>query len=187
MPVELRSCPILALSPEDLQKFQKTSPEEVAEFLASLNYGPSKRLVDSFYLSPDGDIGVGALLVRPDMCADHFGILRGVDSVEAIAQTAILHRHARGELTYIKPLFGGIRSMRFLNIATEGATLNMVVQNSEANEVGFASYGWVLRSRTVLVEGEIFGAVTDARKNLQGSLIRRARMLQEREQPLFQI
>lgn len=187
MPEVIRPCPILTLSPEELQQFQRTPPDEVAKFLATLNYGPSKILVDSFYLSPDKQTGVGVLQVREEMCADHFGILRAIDSVEAIAQTAILHRHARGELTNIKPLFGGIHDARFLNIATVGAVLNIVVQNSTAVEGGFASYGWVLRSRTVLTGGEIYGVVTDARKNLQGSLIKRANLLQGREHPLFGI
>lgn len=187
MPEANRPCPILTLSPEELQGFQRTSQDEVVAFLATLNYGPSKRLVDSFYLSPDKQIGVGVLQVTEEMCTDHFGILRAVDSVEAIAQTAILHRHARGELTDIKPLFGGIHDARFLNIATVGAVLNIVVQSSAAGEGEFVSYGWVLRSRTVLTEGEIYGAMTDARKNLQTSLIKRADQLQRREPPLFGI
>lgn len=186
MPEAIRPCPILTLSPEELQRFQRTHPDEVAEFLATLNYGPSKRLVDSFYLSPDKQTGVGVLQVREEMCSDHFGILRGVDSVEAIAQTAILHRYKRGELADIKPLFGGIHEAKFLGIATTGAVLNIVVQNSDATAKGeFGSYGWVLRSKTVLTEGEIFGVTTDTRKNLLDSLIRRAELLQRREQPLF--
>lgn len=188
MPETLRPCPILTLSPEELGRFQRTPPDAVAAFLSTLNYGPSKILVNSFYLSPDKQIGVGTLLVREDMCQDHFGILRGVDSVEAIAQAAILLRHLRGELTDIKPLFGGIREVSFKNIATVGAVLNMVVQNSDSRAAGgFANYGWVLRSRTVLTEGEIYGATTDARKDLQRSLMRRAMMLQQREQPLFEV
>lgn len=186
MPEAIKPCPILTLSPEELDKFQRTSPDEVTAFLTTLNYGPSKILIDSFYLSPDKQTGVATLLVRDELCRDHAGILRGVDSMEAIAQAGILHRHSRGELTNIKPLFAGIRRARFLGIATAGAVLNIVVQDSIAEE-GFGSYGWILRGRTVLTEGEIYGSVTDARKNLQDSLIKRANLLQQREQPLFRI
>lgn len=187
MPEVIRPCPILTLSPEELQQFHRTTPDEVATFLATLNYGPTKKLVDSFYLSADRQTGVGVLQVTEEICKDHFGILRGVDSVEAIAQTAILFRNETGELANIKPLFGGIHEARFLGVATVGAVLNIVVQNSPAEEGIFVAYGWVLRSRTVLTEGTIYGAVTDARKNLQNSLIRRTNLLQAREQQLFGI
>jgi hypothetical protein len=180
-------CPILNLSSEELKQFQRTAPDEVAAFLATLNYGPSKILVDSFYLSPDKKTGVATLLVRKELCRDHFGILRGVDSVEAIAQAAIVHRWLRGELKDIKPLFGGINKASFKNISTVGAVLNIVVQDATDEEGKFASYGWVLRGNSVLTEGEIYGVVTDAKKNLQASLIKRANMLQKRERPLFGI
>lgn len=178
-----KPCPVLQLTSEDIRKFEYTSPEDVSNFLTDFGYGPTKKLIDAYYLSPDKSIGVGVLQVKEETCWDHFGILRGVDTIESIAQAYVLYLYKTGIVTVGRPLFAGIKNAEFGKIATPGAILNTVVQRTESPEGEFSAHGWVLRSRTLLTEADISGVVAGG--NNMESLKKRASLLQGREQPIF--
>lgn len=187
----IRACPILALTAEERQQFVYTGIGQTSQLLNEFGYGPTKKLVDSFYQSPDHSIGVGVLWVREKHCVDHFGVLRGVDLVEAIAQSFLLLHHQIGtfntkveSFNIGRPLFTEIKEAKFLILTTPGAILNIVVQNMTFPENKFNGYGWVLRGTTIITAAEIGGAFTSS--EAIAVLKTRADSLQKRSKPLFQ-
>ena|SRR3989344_2876252 len=178
-----KPCPILQLTSEEIQGFQYTPPEEITSFLTDFGYGPTKKLIDAYYLSPDKSVGVGVLQVKEETCLDHFGILRGVDTIESIAQAYVLYLYKTGIVSIGRPLFAGIENAEFGKIATPGAILNTVVQRTKSPEGEFSAHGWVLRSRTLITEADISGVIAGG--NNMESLKKRAASLQTREQPIF--
>lgn len=181
----LRTCPILELNSKQLQEFEYTPSEEVTKSLEGFGYGPSKRLVDTFYLGPDMLTAVGVLKVTKKHCKDHFGLVRGVDFLEMMAQVYVLYHYKIGTADVGRPLFAGVDDAHFWKIATPGAILNLVVQRTESvNKNQYTGYGWALRSRTVLAEAIISGGVMEG--NIDG-LKKRADTLQKRESPIFRL
>lgn len=182
---ERRECPVLRMSDEELKEdFFYFPPSGVTPLLESFGYGSTKRLIDALYAEPVTRLGVGILLVTEERCKDHFGVLRGVDMVEAVTQTLLAANFmGRGIEAGSKPIFQRIEGMDFYFPATIGATLNVVVDTLEDEGDIVRGYGWVLRGRSVLAEGIVQGRIRLEREFNVG--IRRAGQLQAREMPLF--
>lgn len=161
--------------PHAFETFPKPA---VTDALAQLGYGPSKMLVDTFYLSKtDGPLGVGVLKVTKEHCKDHFGLLRGVDQVEAIAQSFILTAHFSGKIEKgQRPLFREIEGFVFDLPVVEGAILNLLVRPVDFESEQFWGLGQVVVGNTTVASGTIEGSMS------KQELIRRIVERREREQ-----
>lgn len=148
----------------DPSEYQYIEREEVSRVLGEeFNYGPSKRLVDELYLSPDGKIAVGVLRVTEEICEGHFEgnpLMRGVDQVEAAAQTHLLRLRFSGELPQGQsPRFGAIEEFTFKNPAVPGMDLNIIaVAAPEGGLNGFARIATGANNGKVISEGFVSGS-----------------------------
>lgn len=171
--------------PEELQKpsaYSSFSKDQVSRSLSELGYGPSKKLVDSFYLYAHDLIGVGVLTVTHEHCLDHFQVFRGVDQVEAVAQTLILMYKFSGNLeNNQRPLFKSIQGFEFDLPVVEGAVLNFLVRSIVSDE--FKGEGQVLVGKEVIAGGIIQGAAIT--EEFVERYMERRRRIQTRTSPLF--
>lgn len=181
MPDIERVCPILSITTEERAKYKHIPSKEVDQILSGLGYGPTKMLVDRFYISPDRTTGVGVLDVTEERCRDHYGLFRGVDMIESMAQSYLLLYNLQGNEGVGRPLFVGADEVRFNQISTIGGVLNTVAQLENCEE--FGGYAWTLRGTFVVAQAIIRGRVTSHR-GIE-VLIKRATSMQERTKPLF--
>lgn len=149
---------------EGEQKYRYVSVAEVTEAFEHFRYGPSKRYVDAVYVSEDGKHAVGVLRVTEAHCEGHFEgepILRGVDQIEAFAQTYLLGQYALGRIPQeLGPLFAEAHAS-FKNPVKPGAILNMYVEQVDAGQSGnvFSAKGKTLSGDVLISEMEISGAM----------------------------
>lgn len=148
---------------EGEQKYRYVSTAEVADAFEHFRYGPSKRYVDAVYVSADGKQAVGVLKVTEAHCEGHFDgepILRGVDQIEAFAQTYLLGQYALGRIPQeLGPLFAEAHAS-FKNPVRPGAVLNMYVgQVDDQGSNIFSAKGKTLSGDVVVSEMEISGAM----------------------------
>lgn len=158
---------------------------EVRKALADLGYGPSKMYVDSIYVCPpNGWLGVGVLTVKAEHCLDHFGLLRGVDQAEAIAQTGILTAKFSNQiLEGQRPLLTKIEGFEYDLPVVEGAVLNLLVKMGNSYSGRLSIEGQVLVGKTIVAGGIIEGQMGDERA--VGVLIARRKQIQGKTTPLF--
>lgn len=179
-------CPILDLTEQQRSEYLYIPREATTEYLENFGYGSSKRLVDALYLSPDRSIVVGILMVNEARCRDHFGVFRGVDGVESMAQTLLLaegydHQFFKGN----RPIFTAISDVVFLKPAVEEppVVLNVIVERIGASERGFGGRAWVLRGTDILTQGVVRGDLLTERE--YAVFTRRTQSLQDRNVPIF--
>ena len=165
--------------------YEAHSETEVRKALADLGYGLSKMYVDSIYVCPpNGWLGVGVLTVKAEHCLDHFGLFRGVDQAEAIAQTGILAAKFSNQIPKgQRPLLTKIEGFEYDFPVVEGAVLNLLVKMGNSYSGGLSIEGQVLVGKTVVADGIIEGKMADERAI--GVLIARRKQIQARTQPLF--
>lgn len=137
---------------------------EITKAFEHFRYGPSKRYVDALYVSEDGKHVVGVLRVTEEHCEGHFDgepILRGVDQIEAFAQTYLLGQYVLGRIPQeLGPLFAEAKAS-FKNPVKPGAILNMYAEQVDMDQSSnvFAARGRTLSGDVVISEMEISGAM----------------------------
>lgn len=165
--------------------FRAFSKDDVFKAFSDLGYGPSKMLVNSFYLRTSDNLsGVGVLTITPEHCSDHFGVFRGIEQIEAVAQAAILvakfsDRIPRGK----RPLLREVEGFQFDFPIVEGAVINLMVQLNESDGSSFNALGQVVVGETIVSQGSFKGGIADERA--VNILVRRRHAMQKRSEPLF--
>lgn len=170
---------------QDLSDYQAFSESEVCRTLSEIGYGPSKKLVDSFYLSnTDSAVGIGVLMVTEEHCRGHFGLFRGVDQAESIAQTAILIATFAGKINKgHQPVFKRIDGFDFDQPVVEGGVLNLVTKIDDLESGLFQAVGQVLIGKTIVSSGVVIGGIV--REELLDRIIERRRRIQANTPPIF--
>lgn len=176
---------LIGESLQNPKAYDAHSETEVRKALADLGYGPSKMYVDSLYVfPPNGWLAVGVLTVKAEHCLDHFGLLRGVDQAEAIAQTGILAAKFSNQIPEgQRPLLTKIEGFEYDLPVVEGAVLNLLVKLGNSFSGGLSIEGQVLVGKTVVADGIIEGKMGDERAI--GVVIARRKQIQGRTPPLF--
>lgn len=122
------------------------STERTKYLLESFGYGKDKMLVDAFYFDPENKIGIGVLEATKERCAGHNGVLRGVDMIEAAAQTRLLLDKVLYSEQGKIPVFKGIRDFNFLSPVPQESVVNIHID--KANDV--------VKDKIVISTAEIF-------------------------------
>lgn len=148
----------------DKEEYTYFPKEVVSEVLGAFGYGPTKKWVDAMYIGPDQSIGVGVLRVTERRCQDHFGVLRGVDQAEALAQALLLLYKFTGDLPADqRPIMKELESVDFNRPVVPGIDLNLVVKKLPSRGHYFSGEGWALRGDSVSVHlSAIVGLVLSA-------------------------
>ncbi|MBI2021368.1 hypothetical protein HYS93_00610 [Candidatus Daviesbacteria bacterium] len=185
-------CPVIDLSGAQRADFTYFDNAQTTQALATIGYGPTKMLADAHYLSPDRSLGVTILLVTQKRCRDHFGVLRGVDGVEALAQAYLLHRVFAGEQIEAgsRPLFIEINGARFASPAVQPNSpdqppfaLNLVTMATEAKGKSFSWLAWALRGNELVTQATLSGRIIS--EAFYKRMIQGTREAQDNTTPLF--
>lgn len=170
----------------DKDEYRYISTVETSKALELYGYGPKKRFVDALYISPDNSKAVGVLRVTEEHCVDHFvgnPVFRGVDELEAIAQTLLLLKHFSGEIGegYTPRLEKSTVFPKWPVIPP--VDVNIVV--AKLGDGSFGGYGRILCGETVVVEGIVAGSLLS--KELGGRIISRRKRNQDNSPSLFSV
>lgn len=169
---------------QDPNVYTKFSKDQVSNALSEFGYGPTKKLVDSLYIHPDTNVGVGVLTITKEHCRDHFGIFRGFDQAEAIGQTGLLIAKFSGKIpSGHHPLLTSTEGFDWDLPVVEGAILNLIVQPQDLESAEFKVEGQVVIGKVVVAHGKVAGTI--AKQMAVDVLIARRRQIQARTEPLF--
>lgn len=139
----------------EIESYRYLGRAEVAAMLEGLGFGESKRMLHAAYFSPDGSHIVGVLDFDESMCEGHMvddPIFQGVLGPEAMAQTWIVLKIFKGELTPDKTArFEGLDRIRFRHSLYPPVVVNIVV--SEMPERN-AAYGQILVGKLATSQGQ---------------------------------
>lgn len=169
----------------DKENYRYVSQTEVASVLESFGFAPERRMVDAFYLSPDGKAFIGVLRINQERCEGHLignPIFQGVLGPEAIAQTWILGKIFTGELDpqTQSVRFEQLEDVRFRHSMYPDVDVNIVVRELPEQR---AAYGQVICGERVMTDG-IFRAVIIDKTVGRANAEKRKRM-QETSSPIF--
>ena len=171
--------------PENPENYRYIPRSEVSEALDAFGYGSTKKFVDALYIHPDGNSGVGVLKVTEEHCKDHFGLLRGVDQGEAIAQTLLLlHKFVTGIPDGQSPLLEHAE-VDLKNPALPGSVLNITVNETSSDENSFTGQGAITSGNKITAQGVVSGRVIST--ELLTRLIERSKRQQVGTRSRFQI
>lgn len=107
------------------------STERTKYLLETFGYGREMMLVDAFYFDPENKIGIGVLQATRERCASHNGVLRGVDMVEAAAQTRLLLDKMLYDEQGKVPIFKGIRDFNFFSPVPQESIINIHIDKAK--------------------------------------------------------
>lgn len=148
------------------ESYRYVPQAEVASALERFGFGPSRRMVDALYISPDGKTIVGVLRVDEALCEEHLvgnPIFQGVQGPEAIAQTWILGKIFTGELdTQTQSVrFEELEKVRFRYSIYPEVDVNIVVKELPEQH---AAYGQILCGKRVMIDGVFRGVIVEKEK-----------------------
>jgi 3-hydroxyacyl-[acyl-carrier-protein] dehydratase len=173
------------------QEYRYIPPQEVAQALERFGYGPEKRFVDALYIRGNEKEGIGVLEVTEAHCKDHFvgdPILRGVDQIEAAAQTLLLLGvFTTGIPEGYGPLFSSLGQTEFKNPVVPGSVLNIHVEQeeSQSNNVFWGKARIVSGEAEIVRIDELYGAIMPIA--LRDRLLARSVRSQQRTPSRFQV
>lgn len=105
-------------------------------YLESFGYGESKMLLDAFYFDKENQKGVGVLQITDERCKDHNGIFRGIEQIEAMAQTCLMLNKLLQDKSDQKPIFLRVVDFNFILPVTSGSLLNIFVNKNDESKIG---------------------------------------------------
>lgn len=140
------------------------STERTKYLLETFGYGKEKMLVDAFYFDPENKIGIGVLQATRERCAGHNGVLRGIDMIEAAAQTRLLLDKVIHEEQDKVPVFKGIKDFNFFSPVPQESVVNIHID--KANDV--------VKDKVVVSTAEIFlGNNLVSKGQIEGTIVNR--------------
>lgn len=170
---------------KDYQAYRYISTAEVSQALEGFGYGPSKKYVDALYIRSDEKQGVGVLKINEEHCRDHFGLFRGVDQGEAVAQTLLLlHKFIVGIPDGQSPLLQEI-TVNVNNPVSPDAVLNMSVEIGDPEGNVFSGNGKILSGEIEISRVNVRGRILSS--DLLQKLIERSMKAQRKSPTRFSI
>lgn len=143
--------------------FEYISIERTKYLLDSFGYGKKMMYVDAFYFDRNAKSGVGVVEASAHRCEGHNGVFRGVDIIEATAQTRLL----LDKMIYAEegkiPLFRRVLDFEFNSPVPVGGILNIHIDKNEdvKTATGIISTGRIYLGDSLVSQGKVEGTVVD--------------------------